>query len=139
MTRYASAIAMCVALLGVSPASSAVRLADVTADGHWDCKDPNGAGVGAVVLADKSYAFIKADGKLAGYGKLFLIRENFDLPHFAILDGHLKDEVHALGIGMRGPRGHQHDLSGDLFVNIILSADGQGKDDWECVRRGGRG
>ena len=139
MSRYASAIALFLACLAAGPSSAEVRLADVTADGHWDCKDPNGATVGSVVLAEKTYAFIEPDGKLGGYGKLFLITENFDLPHFAILDGRLKDDVHALGIGMRGPRDHPHDLSGELYVNVILSVDGSGKDDWECVRRGGRG
>jgi hypothetical protein len=36
---------------------------------------------------------------------------------------------------MRGPRDNNHDLSGELYVNIILSADGAGALDWECVRR----
>ena len=112
-----------------------LRLDEVTADGTWDCKDHEGTNVGAVVFAEKTYAFIKTDGRLAGYGQLFLIRENFDLPHFAIISGYLKDEIGSQGIGMRGPRDNNHDLSGELYVNIILSADGAGALDWECVRR----
>jgi hypothetical protein len=116
-------------------AQERLRLDEITADGTWDCKDPGGADVGAVVFTEKTYAFLKPDGRLAGYGQLFLIRENFDLPHFAVVSGYLKDEVHAAGIGMRGPRNDNHNLSGEIYVNIILSTDGAGALDWECARR----
>lgn len=126
-----------VLLASASPAyaQDRLRLDEITADGTWDCKDHLGADVGAIVFVEKSYAFIKTDGRLAGYGQLFLIRENFDLPHFAIISGYLKDEIGSQGIGMRGPRDNNHDLSGEIYVNIILSADGAGALDWECVRR----
>ena len=135
MSRYVSAIAICLALLAAEPSVAAIT--GVTADGTWDCKDSKGANAGTVVLADKTYAFIKPDGKLGGYGKVFQIGiEQFELPHFAFLGGGpLTDDVHSLGLGMRGPRANPHDLDGELFLNVILSADGDGKDDWDCVRR----
>ncbi|RYE09957.1 MAG: hypothetical protein EOP22_06805 [Hyphomicrobiales bacterium] len=134
MSRYALAAALCLGLLTGTPAT-ALRLDEITADGAWDCKDPGGGVAGTLVLAEKTYAFIKTDGRLGGYGKLFLIRENFDLPHFAIIDGYLKDELKSQGIGMRGPRDNPHELRGQIFVNLIFSADGAGALDWECVRR----
>jgi hypothetical protein len=127
---------MVVALSMIAPSvAQDVQLTYVTADGTWDCKDPAGADAGAVVLADKSYAVIGTDGKVGGYGKLFLIQENFDLPHFAIIDGYLKDELHSLGVGMRGPKDNNHDLSGEIFLTVIFSSDGNGALDWECTRR----
>jgi hypothetical protein len=136
MPRYAFVVATCMALLPVSALSAEkLPLADFTPDGTWDCKDQHGTNTGAVVIADISYAFTKADGRLGGYGKLFRITDNFDLPHFAVISGYMKDELHSLGIGLRGPRDNNHDLSGEIFVNVILSADGHGADDWECRRR----
>ena len=136
MSRCAFTIAMCVALFPVSESSAKeLPLRFVTPDGTWDCKDQQGANTGAVVIADISYAFIKADGRLGGYGKLFRLTDNFHLPHFAMISGYMKDELHSLGIGLRGPRDSNHDLSGEIFVNVILSADGHGADDWDCRRR----
>ena len=138
MSRYASAIAICLAVLPVSAVSAELPLRFVTADGTWDCKDPKGASAGTVVLVEKSYAFIKTDGKLGGYGKLFLIADDLDLPVFAMLSGYMKDELHSSGLAMRGPRDNPHKIiSGELYLNVVLSTDG--KDDWDCTRRGGRG
>lgn len=133
--RSALAVALCLALLSPTPSSAKLRLDQITADGTWDCRDPGGKAAGAIVLAEKTYAFIKTDGKLGGYGDLFLIRENFDLPHFAVINGYLKDEVGSLGIGMRGPKENNHDLSGEIYLTVILSSSGAGELDWECVRR----
>jgi hypothetical protein len=135
LVRYALSLAVCVALVPVSALPQEVALRDVTPDGTWDCQDPQGENTGAVVIADISYAFIKADGRLGGYGALFRLTDNFDLPHFAVISGYLKDDLRSLGIGMRGPKDNPHDLSGEIFVNVILSADGAGKDDWDCIRR----
>ena len=132
MSRYAFAVAVCLALLNASPSVAAIS--GVTADGTWDCKDPNGAKAGTIVLADKSYAFFKTDGKLGGYGKMFQMGvEVYDLPGFVLLDGPLKDVVHAAGLGMRGPKANPHNYDGELFLNVVLSAGG--KDDWDCARR----
>lgn len=136
MSRFALALALFAGVLPMTASSAdKLRLGDVVPDGAWDCTDPQEAYAGAIVIADVTYAFIKADGRLGGYGALFRITDNFDLPHFAVVGGYLKDELHALGIGMRGPRDNPHDLSGEIHVNIIFSADGAGTDDWDCTRR----
>ena len=132
MSRYASAIAICLALLAAEPSVAAIT--GVTADGTWDCKDPKGMNAGTIVLADTAYAFINPDGKLGGYGKMFQMGvEQYDLPGFVLLDGPLKDDVHSVGLGMRGPKANPHDLDGELYLNVVLSAGG--KDDWDCTRR----
>lgn len=66
---------------------------------------------------------------------LFLITEKYDLPHFAMVSGYLKDELGSQGFGMRGPVKNPHDLSGELFLNVILTPGGNGERDWNCVRR----
>jgi hypothetical protein len=116
-------------------AADNLPLRDVTADGTWDCKDDKGAVMGAVAVAEKTYAFITPDGRRAGHGKLFQIVEGLDLPTFAILDGYLKDERGSSGFAMRGPKSNPHDYSGELYLNVILSPGGGGKLDWDCVRR----
>jgi hypothetical protein len=115
--------------------SQTLSLRDVTADGTWDCKDGKGANVGAVAVAEKTYSFITPDGRRAGYGKLFQIVEDLDLPTFAILDGYLKDKLGSSGMAMRGPKSYPHDYSGELYMNVIMSPGGDGKLDWDCVRR----
>ncbi len=135
MFRSAFGIIMCLASTPIPASSAPLPLHEVTADGTWDCKQPDGTDAGAVVIVEKNYAFIKPDGRLGGYGKLFLIVENFDLPHFAIISGFLKDKLGSHGFGMRGPRATPHDLSGELYLNVIFSAGGNGELDWDCVRR----
>jgi hypothetical protein len=39
------------------------------------------------------------------------------------------------GFAPRGPRDNPHDLSGQIFLNVVLSADGRGAEDWDCERR----
>lgn len=98
------------------------KVAGVTADGTWDCQTMAGKAVGEVVVADKTYAFIKLDGNLGSYGKLFQVgQEQFDLPHFVVMDGYLKDEIGAQALAMTGPRGHEHDLSGELFLALVIT------------------
>lgn len=93
-----------------------------TADGTWDCRDDAGVEIGTVILADKTYAFVNLDGRVGGYGKLFQVgQDQFDLPHYVILDGYMKDEMGVIGLGMTGPKGNPHDLSGELFMQIIFS------------------
>lgn len=104
--------------------SAYAKVAGVTADGTWDCLDDAGADVGSVVIVDTNYAFIKLDGRVGPYGKLFRTgQEQFDLPNFVILDGHLKDEMAAIGLSMTGPRENEHDLSGEHFLKVIFSQD----------------
>ena len=67
--------------------------------------------------------------------ELFPITENYDLPHFAMVSGYLKDELGSQGFGMCGPVKNPNDLSGELYLNVILTPGGNGEHDWNCVRR----
>lgn len=136
MTRSAFAIALCLALAAVSPSLAAQLPARfATADGAWDCKDEVGTSTGTVVVAETTYAFIKTDGKLGGYGKLNLIQtdDGLDLPTFVVTDGYLKDELSAVGLHMRGPIDDPWRLTGELYLNGVFGTDG--KHYWDCVRR----
>ena len=130
MDKYIIAIAISVGLLATTPV--AAKVAGVTADGVWDCVDDSVGNVGAVVIVDKSYAFIKPNGGVGPYGKLFRTgEEQFDLPNFVVLDGYLKDEMAAVGISMNGPRENPHDLSGEHFLSVIITDTNQ----LYCTRR----
>ncbi len=107
-------------LLTALPAVAGV--AGATADGTWDCQAMDGAAVGSVVVAGATYAFMMPDGKLGSYGKLYRVgEEQFDLPVFVVVDGYLKDEIGAEGLAMKGPRGREHDLSGELFLELSIT------------------
>lgn len=117
----------------MSALSAGLPLRFITADGTWDCKDQKGTSTGAVVVAETTYAFIKTDGKLGGYGKLSPITVDVMLPTFGMVSGHMKDELGSLGLHMRGPREDPWNVSGDLFLNVVMTVDGT--QDWDCVRR----
>jgi hypothetical protein len=135
MFKFSSLSALFLSISSLAASAQAIPLRDVTADGTWDCKDSKGANVGAIALAEKTYAFIKPDGRVAGYGKLFIITEGYDLPHFAMVSGYLKEQLGSQGFGMRGPVKTPHDLSGEIYLNVILSPSGDGAQDWDCIRR----
>jgi hypothetical protein len=124
---------MCTALLPL-PALSAEQLPlrFITADGTWDCKDIDGANTGSVVVAEKTYAFIKTDGKLGGYGTLYLIAEDTGTPKFVVVGGYLKDELGAFGASLTGPRGDTENWS-TLYLYVALSPDRD--ENWYCGRR----
>jgi hypothetical protein len=69
------------------------------------------------------------------YGKLFRLTTDLDLPHYAEVSGYLKDTFGSQGVSPRGPRDHPHDLSGQIFLDVILSTDRAGSKDWDCERR----
>lgn len=107
-------------------------IAGPTADGTWDCVAIDGAPIGTVILSDKTYAFVKLDGRIGSYGKLLQVgAADYDLPHFLVIDGFLKDQVGAVGLALTGPRGNNHDLSGELFLALII----EGEDSPYCRRR----
>ncbi len=84
-------------------------IAGPTADGTWDCVAIDGAPIGTVILSDKTYAFVKLDGRIGSYGKLLQVgAADYDLPHFVVIDGFLKDQVGAVGLALTGPRGNNH-------------------------------
>ena len=108
------------------------KVAGVTADGTWDCIDKTEAFVGTVVIADTSYAFAQPDGHVEAYGKLHSLGfESYDLPAFVIVDGYLKDKMAAVGTTMAGPRGNEHDLSGEHFLSVVITDDNK----LYCTRR----
>lgn len=122
MFRTAFAAAFC--LSAATSAASAAGIDGVTADGAWDCVDMAGAAIGTVVVASDSYAFIGLDNKVEAYGTLMRSGEEYwDLPSFVVLDGYLHDSIGASGLSMKGPRGHEMDYSGDLFLVIGIAAD----------------
>jgi hypothetical protein len=141
MSRYASAIAVCLAFAVVaaaSPSSAAEQLPlrFFTQDGTWDCKDDAGTLTGTIVLVDEAYAFIKTDGKLGGYGTISDMEGDFHLPKFTVRDGYLKNEMKAIGVAFHGPHDDPEDYNSELYLFIVVGLDG--KQHWDCTRRGGR-
>jgi hypothetical protein len=121
--------AACLALLAPTASSAGIR--GVTADGTWDCPDSSGTYLGAIVLADETYAFIKPDGLFGSYGTLFRNSADLDLPAFSVVDGDLKDVLGAPALALLGPRENTLDFTGELFLYLVI-------DDvtsFQCVRR----
>jgi hypothetical protein len=94
---------------------------------------PGGLLYGTVVLAEESYAFLKGDGRLSGYGKLHLLSFDTYLPNFAIISGPLKDEFGAGGVGVAGPRDDYEDISGELFLTVAVATTRDKS--WYCTGR----
>lgn len=115
---------------GVAPTSA--KIAGASLDGTWDCVDDNDAPVGAVVVANTSYAFLMPDGTVVGYGTLDRLEDPiYDLPVFMIRDGALKDTMQASALAMEGPRENTLDYSGELFMRITVTVDNR----HFCIRR----
>lgn len=106
---------------------------DVTINGTWDCRDRAGTFLGTLVLAEESYAWLKTDGRLGGYGKLKMLSFDTHLPNFVLISGPLKDEFGAGGGGMAGPRDDFEDISGELFITLAVSP--RREDAWYCTGR----
>lgn len=104
-----------------------------TANGTWDCRDPAGTFTGTVVLAEETYAYLKTDGTLGGYGKLRLLDADTHMPNFAVITGTLKDDFGSGAVGLTGPREDYEDISGELFLIIAVSADRN--QSWYCTGR----
>jgi hypothetical protein len=122
--------------LSAAQAEDHLRLDEITADGAWDCVDAGGVAAGTVVIADQTYAFLKPDGRLGGYGTVFKITADLNLPVFAMVSGYMKDVLGSSGFGLRGPKDNPHETSGEIFLNVIMSQGGVGPADWDCNRRG---
>jgi len=109
-----------------------IPLRFVTADGTWDCKDQSGAALGTVVVLDAAYGVIGTDDKVIGYGKLHRVGEDrFDLPHYLILDGYLKDELGFVGTSMRGTQADPENFSNGMFFALVKPD----STEFECTRR----
>lgn len=105
------------------------------ADGTWDCKDSAGTYLGAVVVADLSYAFINADGSIGKYGKLN--KDDWvDAPGFIVLSGEVKDRFGGIGMYVKGPLANPEDYTdrSKLRLQIVITADSK----LQCARCQGR-
>ncbi len=119
MKSFLPAGAFCLGSIAAIPACAGI--ADMTADGTWDCRNDAGASIVTVVVADTTYAVLTPDGARASYGTLHpLGNEIVDTPYFIVPSGFLKDELKVQGVTMQGPRGHSEDLSGEVFLVMIL-------------------
>lgn len=128
-------MALYLTLFPLSTPATALAIRDVTADGTWDCKQQDETYMGAVVIVEKNYAFIRADAKLGGYGKLYRLVDDLDLPVFAIVDGYMKDTLGSAGFSMRGPRKNPFDYTRELYLNVVLPHAENDKLDWDCIKR----
>lgn len=130
MKMHRAAAVACLSILVSSPVLAG-GTANVHADGTWDCRDDIGGQAGAIVVAAESYAFYEADGKFGGTGELFEALQGQDLPSYAIINGYLKDSLGGMALAFHGPKGHEEDYSGDIFLVIALPENRL----LECTRR----
>jgi hypothetical protein len=104
------------------------------ADGTWDCNDSSGNYLGAIVVADLSYAFVNPDATVGTYGKLN--KDDWtDAPAFFILTGELKDRFAAVGLSVKGPQGNPEDYTdrNKLLLQVVITAETK----FFCSRRRG--
>ncbi len=104
------------------------------ADGTWDCNDAAGNYLGAIVVADLSYAFINPDATVGKYGKLN--KDTWvDAPGFIIPSGEVKDRFGGIGMIVKGPLEHPEDYRdrNKLRLQIIITAETF----LQCARRQG--
>ena len=104
------------------------------ADGTWDCRDSIGEYIGAVVIADLSYAFIGPDDAIGTYGKLN--KDDWvDAPGFIILSGEVKDKFGGVGMYVRGPLDTPNDFKdhSKLRLQIVITEETY----LQCARRTG--
>lgn len=122
MKRFLHLVSFYIGTIAAFPAGAGV--ADMTADGTWDCRDDAGAAVVTVVVADTTYAVLTPNGARTSYGTLHpLGNEIVDTPYFIVPSGFLKDELKVMGVTMQGPKGHSEDLSGEVYLVMILGED----------------
>jgi hypothetical protein len=104
------------------------------ADGTWDCTDTAGDYLGAIVVADLSYAFINPDATVGAYGKLN--KDNWtDAPSFFILSGEVKDRFGGIGMSVKGPLANPEDYTDrtKLRLQVVITAETF----LQCARRQG--
>jgi hypothetical protein len=130
----AVAIVVASALLPHTPVlAQGLPYYEVTLNGTWDCRDPEGTFMGTIVVAEETYAWLKTDGRLSGYGKLKLLSFDTHMPNFAMISGPLKDEFGAGGGGIAGPRDDYEDISGELFLTVAVAPTREKS--WYCTGR----
>ena len=132
-TAFLAGLAAALVAVSSSPAQQfPIPLRFVTTDGTWDCIDAAGEALGTVVALESAYGVIGNDDKVIGYGKLHRVGEDrFDLPHYLILDGYLKDELGFVGTSMRGPKEDYENYSTGILFALIKPD----STEFECTRR----
>ncbi len=106
----------------------------VTADGTWDCNDTSGTYLGAIVIADRSYAFVDADGTVGSYGKLNQVSYGA-APSFVVLGGALQEKLGVVAMHVQGPPGHEMDFSD--WSKLVLYVAVTDTNKFQCVQRRG--
>lgn len=134
MTAKPIALALVAALLAVPAVAAENTLppSTLTADGAWDCADPAGTYTGTVIVADKTYAFIKPNGQVGGYGELYPLDDTW-WPQMVVRGGYLADEVGVHGLSLNGPREDYENFSGDLYLYAALYT--ERAKNWYCAQR----
>ncbi len=104
------------------------------ADGTWDCRGSAGDYLGAIVIADLSYAFIYPDSTIGTYGKLN--KDGWvDAPGFFVLSGEVKERFGGIGMYVKGPLANPFDFTDQakLRLQVVITAE----DLLQCARRQG--
>jgi hypothetical protein len=128
MSKSLATASFALVLAGAVQAQDAPQITPGTfglsADGTWDCNDSSGTYLGAIVLAELSYAFIDPDGKAGTYGKLNK-DDWLDAPGFFVLSGELKDRFGAISLLMIGPELRPNDFAdwGKLRLKVVVTPD----------------
>ena len=138
MNKLIATTAFALALAGSVQAQDAPILDGTTlhlfADGTWDCRDSIGEYIGAVVVADLSYAFIGPDGAIGTYGKLN--KDDWvDAPGYIILSGEVKDKFGGVGMYVKGPLDNPEDYTdpSKLRLQVVITEETF----LQCARRTG--
>lgn len=101
--------------------------------GTWDCTYSTGEAIGTVIILDGAYGVIGTDDKVIGYGKLHRVgEEQYDLPHYLVLSGHLKGELGFVATNMRGPQEDYENYSIGIIMFVLVRDDAS---EVECARR----
>ena len=132
MLKYLATASFVLLQAGAGHAQSTPGTHGLSADGTWDCNDSTGAYLGAIVVADLSYAFVNPDETVGTYGKL---NKDvwLDAPAFFILNGELKDRFAGLGLSMVGPPDRPEDfVNWDMLRLQVVIAPGN---IFYCARR----
>ena len=138
MFKYLTTASLALALAGTVHAEGVKGNPDaigIAADGTWDCNDASGTYLGAIVVAELSYAFISPDGAVGSYGKLNKDEDWADLPAFVVIGGELKNRFGVVGIVMNGPVDNPMDYSDP--DKLVLKAVITDKNLFFCDRRKG--
>ena len=110
------------------------QVGGTTYDGTWDCRDGKAGYLGAIVIANLSYAFIDPAGKVSEYGTLESVGKADQ--HFAsqiVLDGPLQTGFGVITLIMLGPIDNSEDASHEVYLYAFKTETAM----FQCIRRYG--